>query len=110
MPYVTYDVDRYWILHFNAEFADRTALIYLYPPDSMLPCAYLHFYREAISPIPPSSQLASGRISLRFPASQLGDVMETLRRDKPLKVMFNTTYHTGSLTTAREPIGEEEPE
>ncbi len=108
MPTVIYPIDQYWIYHHSADDANRSASILCYrpAPNHLSPSAYLHFHRDGTT-IPASTEV-SGTLHLRYHEDQLADVIETLRREKPLNVYYNSAWHGGYLMTGREPIGEEE--
>jgi hypothetical protein len=108
MPNISYLIDNYWIYHHTADDSQRSATILCYrpEPDHASPCAYLLFYRDGTTI--PASLESNGRLRLCYHEDQLADVTETLRRDKPLRVYFNSAAVVGYLMTGREPVGDEE--
>ena len=55
-----------------------------------------------------ANRMVAGRPELHFPLSQYNDVITTLRYEKPLHLMINTTALYGYVSTEKEPVGEEE--
>ena len=112
MPEVrSYLVNKYWIYHYNVEYSPYSAVIMLYRPrpHHASPCAFLQFYRNG-APIPASESNTDGQLRLSYHENQLANVIETLRKDKPLRIQYYPSTHRGFLSTMREPIGEEELE
>jgi hypothetical protein len=90
------------------------ALLYLYeekaslprggePPDPP-PRATVLFTDERPLPAPTSGRA----LSMWFAAEMLPNVMDMLRHDKPVYVVYNDPLTLADLATGDEPIGEEE--
>ena len=56
----------------------------------------------------PANAVYSGAPYIYYPLSQFGDVIGTLRYEKPLSLYLDTDSHVGAITTANEPVGEQE--
>lgn len=65
------------------------------------------FFKDG-SPLPPNVLLSYGP-EIHFPLSRFGEVVGTLRQEKPLCLWFDTSSLVGGVgTTDKEPAGEEE--
>ena len=106
MSITNYEIDSYRIYHHNEENSyGQTAVINCYKSSAFK--GSLYFYKDSAS-IPPSSKTGSGYLYLRFGENRLRDMIETLRREKPLFIGFNDVNLWGWLSTSNEPVGEEE--
>ena len=73
--------------------------------------AFLRFFPEGVS-LPPNNKVShmSGKpiyyVSYRY--SQLANTVDLLRNEKPMMFFFRDDMKAAYLTTANEPVGEEE--
>lgn len=67
----------------------------------------LYFYKNKFS-ISGGSYVKNGKLGLKFRESQLANIIETLRQEKPLYIWYNDVAKIGGLDTSLEPVGEEE--
>lgn len=107
MPNVNFYIDRYWIYHLPAS-NRRSSHILCYTYGSGSPNAHLRFWRDGVD-IPADSCSADGVPWLNFSAYQFQEIIETLRRERPVGISWNEEANRGSVHTGREPVGEEEP-
>lgn len=107
MPNLNFNIDRYWIYHFSAS-ASRSAGILCYMPASNSPNAQLRFWRDGVD-IPADTCSADGVPFLNFSAYQFQEIIETLRREKPVQIAWFEDVKRGFVYTGHEPVGEEEP-
>lgn len=106
MPNVNNEIERYWIYHLPA--SDKTPThILCYAPGSSSPNAHLVFYKDGVS-IPASTCGSNSVIWLRCAAFQFHEIIETLRREKPVFIYWNESSNRGFIYTGQEPVGEEE--
>jgi hypothetical protein len=56
----------------------------------------------------PANALYSGAPYVYYPLSQFGDVITTLRYEKPLSMYVDSDSHIGAITSGQEPVGEQE--
>jgi hypothetical protein len=104
-------VDEYAIRLFSSRSTTRldgsiaatVGRIYLYGDIGYAGC--IHFYPDGTELPPPTT--SNERVFLHFNLCQLHGVMEMLRTEEPLYVYFKSTAEA-SLTSGREPTGEEE--
>ena len=106
MGTTSHEIDSYRVYHHNE---DNT-----YGQAAVINClksgvnkATLYFYREGTS-IPASAIASNGTIYLRFSERRIHEILDTLRNEKPLHVVFNSSNKWGWLGTTNEPVGEEE--
>ena len=57
----------------------------------------------------PTNTGTANSIELNYSLSQFNDLITILRYEKPLYLYLSTDTHVGMVSTAAEPIGEEEP-
>jgi hypothetical protein len=73
--------------------------------------AFLSFYPED-TPLPPNSKGThiSGKpiFNVSYRAAHLGTIVDLLRWEKPIRFFFRDDNLAAYLTTAEEPVGEEE--
>ena len=100
------EIDKYVVQHLNEDNTyGQSAVINCYKSRSFK--GSLYFYKEGTS-IPASSKTSSGYLYLRFRHSELENLLDTLRQEKPLYIWFRDEDNWGGLKTSREPVGEEE--
>ena len=107
MPDVNFLIDRYWIYHYPAS-EPNSAYILCYGYGSSGPDAHLRFVRDGVD-IPDNICSAEGVVFLNFSAYQFQEVIETLRRERPVSISWTERNKRGKIHTGREPVGEEEP-
>jgi len=56
----------------------------------------------------PANAVNSGAPYVYYPLSQFGDVITTLRYEKPLSMYVDSDSHIGAITSGQEPVGEQE--
>ena len=106
MAITNYAIDRYTVYHQNVDNGyGQTAVINCF--EGATHRGTLYFYRDGVE-IPPSQKIASGALYLQFHAARFTEVMETLRREKPLSLTFNDVNRSGSVFSGNELVGEEE--
>jgi hypothetical protein len=70
------------------------------------PVAVLLFYSGEV---PPNGVDRNGVPVVGFPRGAFGDIIDLLRNERPLELVWDTDNFTGSIQTgAAEPVGEEE--
>ena len=104
MATTQHEIATYLLYHMTNNFGQST-IINCYDNDGFK--GSLYFYKEGDT-IPSSSKSSSGNIYLRFRESQLTDMLETLRQEKPLYIWLNDEGLFGGLKTSSELVGEEE--
>lgn len=106
---LSYTVDGYSIYHHSQDNTyGQSAVINLHIGN--LAVASLYFYRDGVA-IPASGTSADGKIIYaRFHESRFAEIVETLRKEKPISVYFNASNKWAWVMTGTnpEPIGEEE--
>lgn len=73
--------------------------------------ATLWFYRDGVDSLPANTSFSSGGITHyygRFRQTELGDVVDLLRHEKPIFFQYNETTKGAILSTGKEPVGEHE--
>ncbi len=103
MAFTKHLIDNYRLFHCTASY-DLTAVIHCYRGNSYK--GTLYFYREG-KEITANRKLPSEALLLHFPSHQCAEIIETLRREKPLFLWLDDQL-MGGLSTSEEPIGEEE--
>lgn len=103
MAYITKEFDSYSISYYSGH--PQEAIINCFKANGLV--GRMVFYKEGTS-IPPNTNPSYGP-SLNYSMSRFPDVMGILLHEKPLKLLYDTTYLMGYLETGSyEPIGEEE--
>jgi hypothetical protein len=109
MPAGTVAIDKYTVSVASNGYS-FPAGVFLYRADNTL-CGFLRFYGPETTPPSnnaPSSFPSSGYIQLYYPISSFPSVMDILRNEKPLNLIWLATPPAGVITTGTEPVGEEE--
>ncbi len=88
----------------GASAAVRKALVFC--SDNVNLRGWLTFYNDS-TPIPEPSIDSNLRITLAFPMSHFGAIMELLRTEKPLYIYYHSPTFAG-ISSSSEPVGEEE--
>ncbi len=69
----------------------------------------LYFYGDDVVDFPPSEKCSDGGLFLTFKNSMMGNMIETLRHEKPLYIGFQEYDRPeGWFFSGKEPVGEEE--
>ena len=105
MAIKTNDIDSYYIRQYCALSWELAASIYCYYRTDHM--GTLNFYKDGVT-IPAGKLTSDGRIFLNFKEQYFGDIIETLRLEKPLYINIDDRVFWGYLSTSKEPIGEEE--
>jgi hypothetical protein len=73
---------------------------------------YINFYLDGHVPESKLETLSSGSpkefIMLRFAIDRIGEILDTLRQEKPIHIGINPGSKVGWVGTGEEPVGEEE--
>jgi hypothetical protein len=70
--------------------------------------AFLNFFPEGM-PLPPNRKSLPGPFFyVSYRSAQLGPILDLLRNEKPVRFFFRDETLVAYLTTADEPVGEEE--
>ena len=84
----------------------RPTNIFLYAGESL--AGQLSFLTDEHLQFKGAEQRRGGTLYLPYPLSRLRAVMDLLRNEHPLHLLFDTTHSTGYLATEGEPVGEAE--
>jgi hypothetical protein len=68
---------------------------------------YIRFHKNAES-MPAHDKKTSTLIVCNYPAHQYLEVLDVLRNERPLYLIYSDQRQIGSIATSHEPIGEEE--
>jgi len=105
MPMYTYSIVTYGFqVDADSSTKARKALVFCSDGEGLR--GWLTFYDDS-TPIPAPSLDGNLRISLSYPMSQFGTVMELLRTEKPLHIYYYSPTFAG-ISSGSEPVGEEE--
>ncbi|MGH9224693.1 MAG: hypothetical protein ACRD2W_13155 [Acidimicrobiales bacterium] len=95
-----FDSYKYWCYSSHP----YEAMVYCYRSTAYV--GRIVFFNDGAA-LPPNANLNGP--SIHFPISRFGDIIDTLRTEKPLYLFLNLENLVGSLGTADfEPVGEEE--
>jgi len=97
--------DTYILYHYASPNAQTPIIVYC--SSGTTPAGNISFYRDEGAV--PQNRYDYSKIWLYYPMSQFGNVMNTLRLEKPLFMSFDSDGAFGYIATSEaEPVGEEE--
>lgn len=107
-------IDEYLVRHYarksGAGSGETLANIICYKQSDIV--GYINFYLAGNVPESKLETLSSGSpkefLMLRFAIDRIGEILDTLRQEKPIHIAVNPSYKVGWVGTGAEPIGEEE--
>jgi hypothetical protein len=106
MAWVQKDFDTYKLWHASGNSPVTGAAIECFKMGSRV--GTLYFYKDDIA-LPPNDNDPTFGIRLYLPLTRFGDIINTVRYEKPLYLMFESVSQQGWFTTSdTEPVGEEE--
>lgn len=106
MAWIQKEFDTYKLSHAPGNSPVTVAVIECFKAGSRV--GSLFFYKDSVA-LPPNENLQVLGIRLYFHASRFRDVMDAVRHEKPVYLMFESVSLGGWLTTSdTEPAGEEE--
>ena len=65
-------------------------------------------FADGVEPLPGPREASTGIVALTFPPATLGDVMHTLREEKPVFFRWDEQAGTAAIATDEEGVGEAE--
>lgn len=107
MPMVTTEMDHYAVMYIGGtSLVSREAGARIDCFKGTARVATISFFGDGFNV--PNQVLPDGTLALYYEMSRFGDVIDTIRYEKPLALAINSDTGFGYITTTREPVGEQE--